>query len=281
MSRSDYGGSGELIGKGSFSHVFRVTEKATDIEYAMKVVSKALIVREKKMESPMREKQALNMLKGSSNIVTLEKTFQDETSLYFVFEYLPNGTLDQKFGKLNENSIRIICAQILLCLANIHSRGIIHRDIKPNNFVFDDKNRVRLIDFGSCKIFDIEKKSHLVRASFVGCIDFIPPEIVTDGPQTPSLDLWSFGCLIYQMFDGHPPFEEETRMATYQRIEKCKYKMTERIPPVAQDLISKLLLLDPKKRLGCDEENDKYLSIREHPFFNGINWDTVSDEACF
>lgn len=280
MSLSDFE-VGKLLGEGAYSQVLYGKEKATGNEFALKMVQKALLVRERKTESAKREKEALNRMKDNSHVVRLERTFQDSAFLYFVFELLPNGTLSDKFETLDLQSIKRVLAQILLVIADLHRHGIIHRDLKPNNFMFDDKNRIKVIDFGTAKLFDVDKKAHLVRASFVGNIDYIAPEIVDDLPQTPAVDLWAFGCLIFHFFEKQTPFYAPTRMATYERIQKNRYKMSDKIPPDAQDLISKILILKASDRLGYDEENQDYQSIRLHPFFSGIDWETVLDEPCF
>ena len=281
MSTLDAFALGRLLGEGAFSQVHYAKEKDTEEEVAIKCVQKAVIVREKKLESPMREKEALNRMKDNSNVVRLKGTFQDMRCLYFVFELLPNGTLSEKMETLEVHSIKTILAQIILVLADIHRHGIIHRDLKPNNFMFDARNRVKVIDFGSAKLFDVDKKAHLVRASFVGNIDYIAPEIVDDLPQTPAVDLWAFGCLIFHMFEQRTPFYAPTRMATYENIQKNKYELSDKTPDDAKDLISKLLILKASDRLGYDEETRDYESIRQHPFFSGIDWATVSNDPCW
>jgi 3-phosphoinositide dependent protein kinase-1 len=261
---------GRIIGHGSYGHVLSATHKETNEQVAIKCISKSNLLRAKKTRSPIIEKECLSRL-TSPHVVSFKEYFEDRFQIYFVLELLPNGTLTdflQKKPKIEE--IRNICAQILLILSEIHRQGIIHRDIKPENFLFDSENRMKIIDFGSAKL--CEKGGPFARGSFVGSVDYIPPEIIGGESQTPGIDLWGLGCLVYRAFCEQPPFYAETKMGTYQNIESVKYTIPEEVPSDAADLIQKLLRKNAEERLGFGEEEIDYESIRNHPFFTGIDW---------
>jgi 3-phosphoinositide dependent protein kinase-1 len=261
---------GRIIGHGAYGHVLSATHKETDEQVAIKCISKSNLLRAKKTRSPIIEKECLSRF-TSPRVVSLKEYFEDRFQIYFVLELLPNGTLtDFLQRKPAIEAIRSIYAQILLTLGEIHRQGIIHRDVKPENFLFDSENRVKIIDFGSAKL--CEKAGPFSRGSFVGSVDYIPPEIIAGEAQTPAIDLWAFGCLLYRAFCEQAPFYAETKMETYQKIESVKYTIPEGVPSEAADLIEKLLRKNAEERLGFGEAETDFESIRNHPFFTGIDW---------
>lgn len=111
------------------------------------------------------------------------------------------------------------------------------------------------------------------RASFVGTAQYVSPEILKGNASHLSTDLWSFGCIIYQMLAGCPPFRGATEYLIFQKILNEDYDFPDNFDSRAKDLISKLLRFNPKDRLGSEDYNDsRYQSIRNHPFFDGIDW---------
>jgi len=104
----------------------------------------------------------------------------------------------------------------------------------------------------------------------------VSPEVLNSkGPCTRSLDLWALGCIIYQMLAGKPPFRGASEFLTFQLILSRQLEFPENFPPAAKDLVDKLLVLDPLKRLGAES----YEEITKHPFFEGIDWDTLFQQT--
>jgi serine/threonine protein kinase len=269
--------TGRILGQGAYGHIIYGKAEETGEEVAIKFISKQVLQRAKKAQVPITEKECLGRF-STSNVVALKKSFEDRFQHYLVFEYLPNGTLAEFFAHHpSPTSIKRSLAQILLILADIHRHGIIHRDIKPENFMFDSENRIKVIDFGSAKLFS--QGQSFSRGSFVGSVDYIAPEILLGVEQTPALDLWAFGCILYRAFCEQPPFYAATKMETYQRIQKLDYSIPDSVPQDATDLIRKLLVDSAVNRLGnCDFEQN-YVEIREHPFFADIDWETIASES--
>lgn len=268
---------GSIIGRGAFGEVRQVEDKETHIHYAMKILSKAHIIREQKMNYVTSERDAMTRL-HHPNILRLFLTFQDKANLYFVIELAQNGDLQKvldRYYAIDINISKIVLGQVLLALAHIHKSKIIHRDIKPENILLDSSNRVKITDFGTAKLFGKDDAFACERGSFVGSADYVSPEIIKETAVGPATDLWSYGCLIYTLLVGRAPFHAESNYATFLNIEGNKYELPSFLPEDAKDLISKILVNNPTKRLGYDSQNSDYEQIRNHPFFNGIDWNKL------
>lgn len=286
---------GKLIGDGCYSTVFLAKDIHTGKEYAIKVCDKHHIIRKKKREYIKREKDALNMLSNVPHgFVKLYCTFQDTERLYFVLSYAKNGELLKHInnvGSFELNVAKFYAAELLLALEEMHAKGIIHRDLKPENILLDENMHLQIADFGTAKIMDpVEircapsssendtQNERTRKISFVGTPQYVSPELLHDCVDTRASDLWAFGCIIYQLISGLPPFRAANEFLTFQKILKMDYEFPEGFPADAKDLVEKLLILDHTKRIGADDKGITYDSIRNHPFFSGIVWDHVWDQ---
>ena len=272
---------GTVLGQGAFGQVLEVEDKETHKHYAMKVLSKMHIMREKKMNYVTIERDVMTKL-NHPNIVRLLLTFQDPGNLFYVVELAENGDLQKVLNEkhsLDKECAKVILGQVLLAIAHMHKHGILHRDLKPENILLDKENRVKLTDFGTAKIFDQDKEFKAERGSFVGSADYVSPETLKETTISPSTDLWSYGCIIYALFVGDGPFHTESSYATFQKIENNEYSFPDYFPEDAKDLVTKLLKSNYEERLGNDQYNSDYEPIRNHPFFEGINWETLPKQA--
>lgn len=237
------------------------------------------------MEYVTREKSVLQILSGCSNyFVKLYCTFQDPERLYFVLTYAKNGELLTHINK-NKN-FNIACtkfytAEIVVALEALRSKGIIHRDLKPENILFDENWHILVTDFGSAKIVQNETsredEENLIerKNSFVGTAQYVSPELLTDCNASYASDLWALGCIIFQMVSGSMPFVAGTEYLIFQKILKLEYEFPEGFDRIAKNLIEKLLVLLPEKRLGASDTKP-YSSIREHEFLKDINFDSLN-----
>ncbi|XP_075224053.1 phosphoinositide-dependent kinase 1 isoform X2 [Lycorma delicatula] len=279
---------GKIIGEGSFSTVYLAKDVHSSKEYAIKVCDKRHIIKERKTENVKREKEVLNMLSnaGAPFFVKLYCTFQDAERLYFVLSYAKHGELlphINKVGSLDVASARFYAGEILLALEHLHRLNIIHRDLKPENILLDENMHVLITDFGSAKIINSnaddsegeeEDRLRERKNSFVGTAQYVSPELLVDKKTSPSSDLWALGCIIYQMISGLPPFRSRSEFIIFQKISKLEYEFPDGFCPSARDLVEKLLVLEPSQRLGANDKNG-YPSIRAHPFFQGIEFETL------
>ncbi|KAK4173602.1 putative Serine/threonine-protein kinase [Triangularia setosa] len=269
---------GRILGEGSYSTVYFATDRQTLREYAIKVLEKKHIIKEKKIKYVNIEKNTLNRLTDHPGIVRLYYTFQDEASLYYVLDLCNGGELLgvlKKTGTFDVECTRFYGAQILDAIAYMHSRGVIHRDLKPENVLLDDQMHVKITDFGTAKLLPDPREPRPPEdptqggmsdgqkaTSFVGTAEYVSPELLTDKSAGKPSDLWAFGCIIYQLLVGRPPFKGATEYLTFQRIVALDYEFPPGFPPAARDLVERCLVLDPHRRLTVEH-------IKNHEFFDG------------
>lgn len=273
---------GKVIGEGSYSTVFLAKEISTKKEFAIKVLEKRHIIKEKKTQYVTREKEVLLRI-DHPFFIKLHFTFQDEDRLYFGLNYAKHGELldyIKRLGCFDENCTRFYVAEITEALEYLHSVGIIHRDLKPENILLNDDMHIQITDFGSAKIVDTaseamsEETNKPRRSSFVGTAQYVSPEILKSNCCYYSSDLWALGCIIYQLMSGQHPFWGSHEYQIFQKIVKLDYEIPDGFPPAARDLVTQLLVLDYKERLGCAEKGG-YGPLKAHPFYAGIEWGTL------
>jgi len=286
------------LGVGNFSKVFKVEHKQTHEIFGLKQVEKTEIQRLKRRHPNIQnellmEKQVLSDPRmRHPGIVRLFHTFQDERCLYFLMDYLEGGELWDlmKYGKhqvaLPHSTAKFYSAQVLAAVQHLHQQGIVHRDLKPENVMLTMKGQAKLIDFGTAKNLQDTK---LNGPEFVGTAQYMPPEAVTNGKPCPadcSSDLWSYGCMVYQMYVGLSPFKAASDYLSFcliQRHDPEKFFMPDCIPQHTKDLIRKLTRQVPTDRLGGggDCPNTGYAALRAHPHFarDSAGWDSIPLES--
>ncbi|XP_059620040.1 3-phosphoinositide-dependent protein kinase 1 [Phlebotomus argentipes] len=289
---------GKTIGEGSFSTVYLAKDIHTRREYAIKVCDKQHIIREKKQEYIKREREVMNVMSGVPGFVNLYCTFQDQKSLYFVMTYAANGDLlpyINKVGSFDMDCTRFYAAELVVALEQMHKRGVIHRDLKPENILLDDRMHTLIADFGSAKMMQdsnvvppvkpppekdkVPMSKGYRRNSFVGTAQYVSPEVLKGQPATKAVDLWALGCIVYQMVSGLPPFRAGSEYLIFQKILKQDLTFPDGFDMAAKDLVEKLLVIDPNARLGADDADNRYDSIRDHVFFDGIEWCNLREQT--
>ncbi|EGC33816.1 hypothetical protein DICPUDRAFT_36122, partial [Dictyostelium purpureum] len=262
----------KTIGKGSYGKVKLVIEIETKRVFAAKILNKKLVIKEKKAKYVNTEKTILDSLEHP-NIVKLFYTFQDEINLYFILEYCPNGDLLDQIkiaGCFQISVAQFYAAEILIALEYLHSRGIAHRDLKPENILLGKNKHLKLSDFGSAKVLGLDNKSR--SGSFCGTAEYVCPELLTEKSAGKQADIWSFGCLLYQLVSGKLPFKGFNEYQTFLLITKREFQFPDNFDATCCNLVDQLLNLDPYKRPTIAE-------IKKHPFFKGIQWDTLSEQT--
>lgn len=163
-------------------------ENKKDREYAMKTICKRNLKLLKRRDIIKSEKEILKILKHPF-IGRFYYSFQTDTKLYLILEYIKGGTLldfINRKGKLTEEWARLYSAEIILAIEYLHQNSIIYRDLKATNVMLDENNHVKLVDFGLAKIMAGEKAS-----TFCGTLIYAPPEVMSKKSYTTSADWWA------------------------------------------------------------------------------------------
>jgi len=277
---------GRIIGEGAFSNVYLCKEVKTSKEFAIKVCNKMHIIREKKTEAIKREKETMLMITSqwsttSPFFVRLYATFHNSENLFFVLSYAQKGDMFRFIKKMADKEVDVTqfyAAELVQAIEHLHKLKIIHRDLKPENILLNSNMHILLTDFGSAKIISDEDSNEDLntsrRNSFVGTAQYVSPEILTNSGSSPSSDLWAIGCILYQMITGMPPFQSQSEYLIFQKIQNLEYSFHEGFDARAKDIIVKFLVLNPKDRLGAVDK-DGYPSIKNHPFFENIDFDNL------
>eukprot|EP01127_Copromyxa_protea_P020312 TRINITY_DN6779_c0_g1_i3.p1 TRINITY_DN6779_c0_g1~~TRINITY_DN6779_c0_g1_i3.p1 ORF type:complete len:280 (-),score=56.82 TRINITY_DN6779_c0_g1_i3:115-954(-) len=217
------------------------------------------------------------------NVINLVGYFENSTNIYLVLPYASSGDLHSsitRLGSLSLASTRIVIAQIVNGLEYLHSLGILYGDLKPENVLVMGNGTISLTDFGSSRYIKDIKDGDRVE----GTKEYLSPEAASGKPVLES-DLWSLGCVVFQVLTGNlPPWLEEedldeNRVVTFAGDEERRQKrFPTSFPSVATELVEKLLHLDPYKRLGS-EKNGGYSLLKQDIFFEGIDWETVHSSS--
>jgi len=248
---------GKTLGVGGFGKVVLGTNVDTGEKIALKQIPYAK--NSKVRDRAIAEGENLKAL-DHPNVVKLQEVmdFPLKRKLYLVMELMEGGDLfeyiqSKKDKLLKEAEARRLFIQILEGLQYIHSKGIFHRDLKPENILLDSKKNVKLADFGFSKMLDMQQP--LLRLqSMCGSPLYCAPEILTGNPYIgPEVDAWSAGVILYGMVTGCSPWEGSTLQMQLKNAAVGEFIEPEDVSQECKDLISRLLVVDSKKRATIAE----------------------------
>ncbi|KAL2082289.1 hypothetical protein ACEWY4_022107 [Coilia grayii] len=265
----------QVLGKGSFGKVMLACMTRTGRVYAVKMLKKDVILQDDDVEATMIEKRVLALAHQHPYLTQLYYCFQTPDRLFFVMEFVNGGDLMfhiQRSRRFDEGRARFYAAEVTCALIYLHSKGIIYRDLKLDNVLLDKDGHCKLADFGMCKenVFRGDTTS-----TFCGTPDYIAPEIIEEKPYGHSVDWWALGVLLYEMLSGHAPFEAETEDELFECISREKVVYSSWLSSEAEDILKGLLTKDPECRLGCVEREGGEEAITSHPFFAGLDWNSL------
>ncbi|CAD8138383.1 unnamed protein product [Paramecium octaurelia] len=241
----------KLLGKGAYGRVMLVEyDKKGKLKlYAMKILEKKNIRKESQIRHVLDERKILEKC-NSHFVVKLRYAFQNHARLYFIVDYMEGGDLYYHIKQqpiFPDKFIRFYAAEILFGLQHLHSLNVIYRDLKPENILLNQSGHIKLSDFGLSKILDdFNDKAD----TCCGTIDYLAPEVLGGEGYSFTCDFYSLGCLIYEMYFGMPPFYSKNKRLMIQNRSIRLVPFLEQCPQDAKDLLTKLLEVDPKKRLG-------------------------------
>uniref|UniRef100_A0A3B4AZM4 Ribosomal protein S6 kinase n=1 Tax=Periophthalmus magnuspinnatus TaxID=409849 RepID=A0A3B4AZM4_9GOBI len=262
----------KVLGTGAYGKVFLVRKNSGhDVGqlYAMKVLKKAAIVQKAKTTEHTRtERQVLEHIRQSPFLVTLHYAFQTQSKLHLILDYVSGGEMFTHLYQrdhFSEEAVRIYIGEIILALEHLHKLGIVYRDIKLENILLDSEGHIVLTDFGLSKEFlNEEGKDIFILWHYRIYVDW-----------------WSLGILMFELLTGASPFtlegERNSQSEVSKRILRCDPPFPSMIGLTAQDLLKKLLVKDPHRRLGSGPRGAE--DIKAHSFFKqGLNWTDLAQK---
>uniref|UniRef100_A0A1I8IJF6 cGMP-dependent protein kinase n=1 Tax=Macrostomum lignano TaxID=282301 RepID=A0A1I8IJF6_9PLAT len=299
------------LGMGGFGRVELVTWKANpDVTFALKCLKKQHIVHTRQQDHIYSEKNILMSLK-SNFICKLYKTFKDRKYVYMLMEvclggelwtmlrnleviipinstslrkYSANALSSCSRGNFDEPTTKFIMACVLEAFQHLHERGIIYRDLKPENLLLDHRGYVKLCDFGFAKKIGHGKKTW----TFCGTPEYVSPEIILNKGHSFPADIWQIGVLLFELISGSypttprldlfnsPPFNAPDSMKIYnvilRGIEAVDFPAS--MSKAAQGLVKKLCRESPQERLGSGIGG--IADIKKHKWFQGYDWTGLS-----
>ncbi|XP_073775545.1 cGMP-dependent protein kinase 1a isoform X1 [Danio rerio] len=262
----------DTLGVGGFGRVELVQLKSDEMKtFAMKILKKRHIVDTRQQEH-IRSEKLIMQEAHSDFIVRLYRTFKDSKYLYMLMEACLGGelwTILRDRGNFDDSTTRFYTACVVEAFAYLHSKGIIYRDLKPENLILDHRGYAKLVDFGFAKKIGFGKKTW----TFCGTPEYVAPEIILNKGHDISADYWSLGILMYELLTGSPPFSGPDPMKTYNIILRGidMIEFPKKITKNAANLIKKLCRDTPSERLGNLKNGVK--DIQKHKWFEGFNWD--------
>jgi|UniRef100_A0A2N9IFA1 serine/threonine protein kinase len=252
---------GRLLGQGTFAKVYYGKNLISNESVAIKVIHKDHIKREGLIEQIKREISVMSLVRHP-NIVELKEVMATKGKIFFVMEYVKGGELFAKVakGKLKEELARKYFQQLVSAIDFCHSRGVSHRDLKPENLLLDDNEDLKVSDFGLSALPEQLWNDGLLHTQ-CGTPAYVAPEVLRKkGYDGAKADIWSCGVILFVLLSGYLPFQAENVMKMYRKVFKAEYEFPPWFSTDAKQLISKLLVSDPEKRISIPE-------IMQNPWF--------------
>ena len=262
----------DQIGMGTFSKVTRAVHILTEQIVAVKILEKEKIEDNIDVERIIREIEILKNI-SHPNIAQMFETYSTIHNIYLMMEYIEGGDLFDYINKnlfLPENKACYIFRQLIGVIEYLNNMGISHRDIKPENILLDkNKKNIKVIDFGLSNYCIGKTLLH----SSCGSPCYASPEMLSGEPyQGITTDLWSSGIVLYSMLVGSLPFDEQELQKLYEQIKIGRFFLPSTLSLEAIDFLKRILMVDPKKRIGLKEiKNHKWFKMEKNPMYKGIN----------
>ncbi|XP_059049548.1 serine/threonine-protein kinase polo [Achroia grisella] len=249
-----------FFGKGGFAKCYEIQDMASNQIYAGKIVSKKLMVKSSQKEK-MAQEISIHRSLLHKHVVGFHSFFEDSLNIYIILELCKRRSmmeLHKRRKAITEPETRFYMHQILLGVQYLHSKRIIHRDLKLGNLFLDDDLHVKIGDFGLAARIEYEGER---KQTLCGTPNYIAPEILTKKGHSFEVDIWSLGCIMYTLLVGKPPFETSTLKDTYKRIKQCEYRIPSSLRKPAASMIVLQLQSNPARRPSVDK-------LLQHEFFS-------------
>ncbi|XP_028830723.1 calcium/calmodulin-dependent protein kinase type IV [Denticeps clupeoides] len=251
------------LGRGATSVVYRCCQKGTQKPYAVKLLKKTV---DKKI---VRTEIGVLLRLSHPNIIKLKEIFETPAEISLVLELVTGGELFDRVvekGYYSERDAADAVKQVLEAVAYLHENGVVHRDLKPENLLYATSAPdapLKIADFGLSKIID----DQVTMKTVCGTPGYCAPEILRGCAYGPEVDMWSVGVITYILLCGFEPFfDDRGDQYMFKRILNCEYEFVspwwDNVSLNAKDLVKKLIVQDPKKRLST-------MQALQHPWVTG------------
>ncbi|KAG5549770.1 hypothetical protein RHGRI_014918 [Rhododendron griersonianum] len=265
----------EELGRGRFGIVYRCLSTASGSPFACKSIDKRLLSDDPTDRDCLdKEPKILTLLSGHPNVLQIHKVYDDEDYLHIITDLCDSPDLYTRLaagGKFSEPDAASILQQLVSAVAYCHRVGVAHRDIKPDNVLFDSRyNKVKLADFGSAEWFGGGTMSGVVGTPY-----YVAPEVLSGREYNEKVDVWSAGVILYIMLAGVPPFYGDTAVEIFEAVMRGNLRFPTRIfrsvSPEAKDLLRKMICKDVSRRLSAEQ-------VLRHPWIiNGGMTQSMAD----
>ncbi|HZA60285.1 MAG TPA: protein kinase [Actinomycetota bacterium] len=248
---------GPPLGKGGMAHVYRGTDRVLDRTVAIKVLAERYAHDDRFVDRFRREAQAAAGL-THPNVVGVYDTGGEDGMHYIVMEYVEGPTLSEvlrREGRLDPDRAAAIAAEVATALHSAHERGLVHRDVKPGNVMLDRDGRVKVVDFGIARAAadDTLTQTGLI----LGTASYLSPEQAQGLTVDARSDVYSLGCVLYEMLTGRPPFQGETPVSiAYKHVNERAVRpstLNADVPPHLDQAVMRALEKDPDARFATAE----------------------------
>jgi len=245
------------LGRGAFSIVYLAVQKASGVQYAVKVINKKDLGKDYEKNLKME----VDILKkvNHPNIIALKELFDTPDKLYLIMELVTGGELFDKIvekGSYTESEAGQLVRKIVSAVDYLHNLGIVHRDLKPENLLLkraDNDLEIAIADFGLSKIVG----QQMMMQTACGTPSYVAPEVLNASGYGKEVDMWSIGVITYILLCGFPPFYGDTVPEIFEQIMEANFDYPEEywgsVSKEAKDFINRLLVVDSDKRLTAGD----------------------------
>ncbi|XP_030328391.1 ribosomal protein S6 kinase-related protein [Strigops habroptila] len=255
-----------FVAKGSFGTILKVLDCGREKVCAVKVVPKVEVLRRDTVKQ-CKEEVSIQRQVRHPFVHGLGDSWQGQRHLFIMCTYCSTGDLHALWraaGCFAEATVRLFAAELVLVLVYLHDLGIIHRDVKMENILLDERGHLKLTDFGLSRHLQWGERAHTI----CGTLQYMAPEVLSGGPYSHAADWWSLGVLLFALASGEFPVAPAgDHVAMLERVKQSSYESPPAFSPALARLMAELLCHNPLHRL-------RYLHhFQGHPFFRGVAFD--------
>ncbi|KAH0640430.1 hypothetical protein KY285_037016 [Solanum tuberosum] len=247
----------EEIGRGRFGVVFKCYSPVTGETFAVKSINKLLIADDSiDRQCLYNEAKIMHLVSPNPHIVRIVDVCEDDTYLDIVLELCNSSDLFHRLSTqrvFSESDAIAVMVPLMEAIAHCHRLGVAHRDIKPDNILFNDWNDLKLADFGSAQCFCEGE----LMSGVVGTPYYVAPEVLAGRDYNEKVDIWSAGVILYIMLAGIPPFYGDSTEEIFEAVLRANLRFPTRIfrsvSPAAKDLLRRMLCKDISRRFSAEQ----------------------------